>query len=330
MPEKKKIWTRTYSTRDQVPTCPVFTRAKIKPRFGIKVKFSRHNIDFSETPSIHTHTHTHIWITKWYRLFWNTLYTHTHTHIRITKWYRLFWNTLYTLTHTHTNTHTHVDYEMISIFLKHPLHTHTHTLITKWYRFFWNTLYTHSHTHWLRNDIDFSEIPSIHTHTHIWITKWYRLFWNTLYTHPLHTHRHTHTDYKMISIFLKHPLYTHTHTHMDYEMISIFLKHPLHTHTHWVRNDIDFSETASIHSLTHTHMDYEMISLFLKDPLYTPSTHTQTHTHKYEQSLWWSRSYLYILYWRFYRIGMNFYLINLSLSWDPCWYYHSRSDWTWD
>ena len=39
---RKKLWTRTYSTRDQVPTCPVFTRAKIKPRFGIKVKFSRH------------------------------------------------------------------------------------------------------------------------------------------------------------------------------------------------------------------------------------------------------------------------------------------------
>ena len=31
----KKLWTRTYSTRDQVPTCPVFTRAKIKSRFGI-------------------------------------------------------------------------------------------------------------------------------------------------------------------------------------------------------------------------------------------------------------------------------------------------------
>ena len=39
---RKKLWTRTYSTRDQVPTCPVFTRAKIKPRSGIKVNFSRH------------------------------------------------------------------------------------------------------------------------------------------------------------------------------------------------------------------------------------------------------------------------------------------------
>ena len=42
MPEKKP-WTRTYSTRDQVPTCPVFTRAKIKPRSGIKVNLSRHS-----------------------------------------------------------------------------------------------------------------------------------------------------------------------------------------------------------------------------------------------------------------------------------------------
>ena len=35
MCQRKKLWTRTYSTRDQVPTCPVFTRAKIKFRFGI-------------------------------------------------------------------------------------------------------------------------------------------------------------------------------------------------------------------------------------------------------------------------------------------------------
>ena len=32
---EKNLWTRTYSTRDQVPTCLVFTRAKIKSRFGI-------------------------------------------------------------------------------------------------------------------------------------------------------------------------------------------------------------------------------------------------------------------------------------------------------
>ena len=36
---REKLWTRTYSTRDQVPTFPVFTRAKIKPHFGDKSKF---------------------------------------------------------------------------------------------------------------------------------------------------------------------------------------------------------------------------------------------------------------------------------------------------
>ena len=38
---EKNLWTRTYSTRDQVPTCPVFTLAKIKSRFGILI-VSRH------------------------------------------------------------------------------------------------------------------------------------------------------------------------------------------------------------------------------------------------------------------------------------------------
>ena len=41
MPEEK-LRTMTYYTRDQVPVCPVFTHAKIKSRFGIKVNFSRH------------------------------------------------------------------------------------------------------------------------------------------------------------------------------------------------------------------------------------------------------------------------------------------------
>ena len=41
MPEKK-LWTRTYSTRDQVPTCPVFTREKIKSRFGILKNLPSH------------------------------------------------------------------------------------------------------------------------------------------------------------------------------------------------------------------------------------------------------------------------------------------------
>ena len=36
---RKKLWTRTYSTRDQVPTCPIFTRAKIKSRYGTLKNF---------------------------------------------------------------------------------------------------------------------------------------------------------------------------------------------------------------------------------------------------------------------------------------------------
>ena len=39
---KKKLWTRTYSTWDQVPTCPVFTRVKIKSRFGILKNLPSH------------------------------------------------------------------------------------------------------------------------------------------------------------------------------------------------------------------------------------------------------------------------------------------------
>ena len=34
---REKLWTRTYSVGDLVPTCSVFTRAKIKSRFGILV-----------------------------------------------------------------------------------------------------------------------------------------------------------------------------------------------------------------------------------------------------------------------------------------------------
>ena len=41
MPEKK-LWTRTYSTRDQAPTCPIFTRTKIKSRFGILKNLPSH------------------------------------------------------------------------------------------------------------------------------------------------------------------------------------------------------------------------------------------------------------------------------------------------
>ena len=39
---REKLWTRTYSIRDQVPTCPVFTRAKIKTRFGISKNLPSH------------------------------------------------------------------------------------------------------------------------------------------------------------------------------------------------------------------------------------------------------------------------------------------------
>ena len=41
MPEEK-LWTRTYYTRDQVPICPVFTRAKLKSRFGILKNLPSH------------------------------------------------------------------------------------------------------------------------------------------------------------------------------------------------------------------------------------------------------------------------------------------------
>ena len=44
---REKLWTRTYSIGDQVPTCPVFTHAKIKSRFGILVNFASHYIIYS-------------------------------------------------------------------------------------------------------------------------------------------------------------------------------------------------------------------------------------------------------------------------------------------
>ena len=43
MPERKTL-NRTYSVGDQVPTCPVFTRAKIKSRFEDFSPISRHNL----------------------------------------------------------------------------------------------------------------------------------------------------------------------------------------------------------------------------------------------------------------------------------------------
>ena len=40
----EKNWARTYSIGDQVPTCAVFTRAKIKSRYGILVDLPSQNI----------------------------------------------------------------------------------------------------------------------------------------------------------------------------------------------------------------------------------------------------------------------------------------------
>ena len=53
MPEDK-LWTRTYFTRDQVPVCPVFTRAKIKSRSGIKVN-SRHSYLYKRANQVLLH-----------------------------------------------------------------------------------------------------------------------------------------------------------------------------------------------------------------------------------------------------------------------------------
>ena len=53
---RKKLWTRTSSTRDQVPTCPVFTRAKIKTPFWDKSKFFA-----SQVKSIKIHGHLNVW-----------------------------------------------------------------------------------------------------------------------------------------------------------------------------------------------------------------------------------------------------------------------------
>ena len=39
---RKELWTGLISVGDQVPTCPVFTRAKIKSHFGILVNLPSH------------------------------------------------------------------------------------------------------------------------------------------------------------------------------------------------------------------------------------------------------------------------------------------------
>ena len=40
---REELWTGLISVGDQVPTCPVFTRAKIKSRFGILVNLPSHH-----------------------------------------------------------------------------------------------------------------------------------------------------------------------------------------------------------------------------------------------------------------------------------------------
>ena len=53
MPVRKTL-NRTYSVGDQVPTCPVFTRAKIKSRFGILVNLpSQYGLAFQESNFIY-------------------------------------------------------------------------------------------------------------------------------------------------------------------------------------------------------------------------------------------------------------------------------------
>ena len=69
---RKKLWTRTYSTRDQVPTCPVFTRAKIKSRFGILKNLP------SQYIYIYIYVYAYIYI---YIYMISYLWSGTHTHV---------------------------------------------------------------------------------------------------------------------------------------------------------------------------------------------------------------------------------------------------------
>ena len=55
---REKLWTRTYSIGDQVPTCPVFTRAKIKSRFGILVNLPSQYLNIQ----IFVHIYIYIYI----------------------------------------------------------------------------------------------------------------------------------------------------------------------------------------------------------------------------------------------------------------------------
>ena len=64
---REKLWTRTYSVGDQVPTCPVFTRAKIKSRFGILVNL----------PSQYIYIYIYIY---WQHFFINTNFVEHNRH----------------------------------------------------------------------------------------------------------------------------------------------------------------------------------------------------------------------------------------------------------
>ena len=95
---REKLWTRTYSIGYQVPTCPVFTRAKIKSRFGILVnlpsqytyaQIHRYTYTYAQ---IHIHTHTCL-----------HTYKHTHTHI----WTHVHTTINYTHSLSHTTLVTH-------------------------------------------------------------------------------------------------------------------------------------------------------------------------------------------------------------------------------
>ena len=71
---RKELWTGLISVGDQVPTCPVFTRAKIKFRLGILVNFHVTPADFTSvgylTPDYH-YSHCKR------RKFWVYIFTYT-------------------------------------------------------------------------------------------------------------------------------------------------------------------------------------------------------------------------------------------------------------
>ena len=51
---RKELWTGLISVGDQVPTCPVFTRAKIKSRFGIIVNLPSQYTPYFITFALYT------------------------------------------------------------------------------------------------------------------------------------------------------------------------------------------------------------------------------------------------------------------------------------